>query len=468
MKTGAAFPSPAPYLWLFGLTSGTSGVYSCNHSPTCTSNGQWVGPLGSGSGSSCTGCADQALDNLAAVAIAAALTPSAGSALQLGYPLSAPQTLESDVNINGSSGAGSGNPSGVVNLNGGSGIASSVNGGKVNIAGGPGGNAGNGGDVDISGGAGADAGGSTVGNGGNINLIAGYSLSGGTGNGGNINLQAGLQSTSTSVTETWTNCTVWITCNWLLNGGTESLKLSTNGYYWAWVVAGVSQVTVTGCPTAMNGTYTVASVTTGGSGSTAYVILSWSNSGANLCGSPGSVTGTYGVSSGTAGQFVLGAGGAVLGSCTHPGGISFCSGTSGTPGEVDIDTFGSAGLLKVWNGNVWFGGILSTYNGIATVENGVPAERAEFNLAGTAQTANISGTLIASASGKYRIDASAVIKIAAAGGSPSSTLPALSVTYTDADTGGSVTQTITQTSSANTVGTISSGRCSSIPRPRAR
>jgi hypothetical protein len=93
----------------------------------------------------------------------------------------------------------------------------------------------------------------------------------------------------------------------------------------------------------------------------------------------------------------------------------------------------------------------------ATVEQGLVSEPVEFNNAGTAQTTNVSGTLISSAKGKYRINAWSVIKIAAGGGSPSSTLPSISVTYTDADAGVSVTQQISATSSANTVGTLTSG-----------
>jgi filamentous hemagglutinin len=467
VRSGPSFPSPAPYLYLFGLTSGSVGVYSCNHSPTCTTSGQWVGPIGSGGGGGgCSStCADTALDNLSNVAISALspLTPAAGFDLTIGYTISNPLTSPavSNINIFGSSSLGG--AVGAVNVAGGNGAnghgSPSNVGGKVNINGGPGGSTSNGGDVDIMGGIGADDTGTASGNGGNVVIAGGPTNANTTGDGGNVLIEGALPNTGTlSSSEGFSQCNSTLgagTCLWNISGGTETVTVATGSVYWGWVTAGVSSVTVSGSSglTSCNGTFTVQTVFTGAHSGQPYAQFTWPNAGtAGTCsGLTLQLNGTYSVNTGTPGVVQIAGGGATLISPPDTGGVEIYSGTPGTPGEIDLDTLGPSGVIKVI-------GVISNFGADgATVEQGVVSEPEEYNSASSAKTANVSGTLIASATGKYRINAWSIIKIAAAGGSPSSTLPSISVTYTDADAGISVTQQISATSSANTVGTLTSG-----------
>jgi hypothetical protein len=127
----------------------------------------------------------------------------------------------------------------------------------------------------------------------------------------------------------------------------------------------------------------------------------------------------------------------------------------------------TGGLFKILNGDVALQNLIATYNNIATVSNGVPAEYAKVDLTG--QTANIGATTLytvpASGVGMYRVSAYVVETTAA---SVSSTLPNVQIVYTDNDTNTVVTMDATpifgaagigQTGplTANTVGTASAG-----------
>ncbi len=95
-------------------------------------------------------------------------------------------------------------------------------------------------------------------------------------------------------------------------------------------------------------------------------------------------------------------------------------------------------LLIKANNNVDMAGLISKYNGITTVSNGVPSEVATVDLTG--QTANIGATTLyavpAGGGGMYRVTALVVLTTAA---SVSSTLPNVQITYTDVHTGGAIT-----------------------------
>jgi hypothetical protein len=103
-------------------------------------------------------------------------------------------------------------------------------------------------------------------------------------------------------------------------------------------------------------------------------------------------------------------------------------------------------------------GPVTTYNSIATVSGGVPAEYATVDL--TAQTAAVGTTTLyavpAAGAGQYRVSWDAKVTTAATTGSATSTLGALTIVYTDPD---SVVQTITCAAqiAAGTIATTSTG-----------
>lgn len=131
VRFGAALPSGASQWSIFTLTDGT-GLYQCQHNPTCTTSGQWVA-VGAGGGG---GGANVALSNLSGVAINAALAPGQGSSLALRGFNDDNTHPATNVTITGGAAGTSGNP-GNVTITGGTGSATSVAGGVVNIAGGP-------------------------------------------------------------------------------------------------------------------------------------------------------------------------------------------------------------------------------------------------------------------------------------------------------------------------------------------
>lgn len=129
-------------------------------------------------------------------------------------------------------------------------------------------------------------------------------------------------------------------------------------------------------------------------------------------------------------------------------------------GDVTITAGGLVSALANIPNNI-------TVNGIATVNNGVPAERAAITA--KAQSANIGAATLyavpATESGLFRVNAYVVLTTAA---SISSTLPNVQIIYTDNDTSGAITLDATpilgvagigQTGAltANTVGTAASG-----------
>lgn len=119
------------------------------------------------------------------------------------------------------------------------------------------------------------------------------------------------------------------------------------------------------------------------------------------------------------------------------------------------------------NGNIKILNLISTYNNITTVSNGVPSELAKIDSTGL--TANVGATLLyttpASGAGMYRVS---VLVVETTAGSLSSTLPNVQIVYTDNETGGAITIDATpilgiagigQTGAltADTVGTTSTG-----------
>lgn len=157
------------------------------------------------------------------------------------------------------------------------------------------------------------------------------------------------------------------------------------------------------------------------------------------------------------------AGGAIfVGSSAYAGVIGVAGAKS-----FQIATTNTVRFSVLSGGNIELTKLISSYNGIATVSNGVPAEYATIDTTGL--TANVGATTFyavpASGAGMYRVSAYVVETTA---GSISSTLPNVQVVYTDVDSNTSVTLDVTpvlgvagigQTGAltSNTVGTVSSG-----------
>lgn len=102
-------------------------------------------------------------------------------------------------------------------------------------------------------------------------------------------------------------------------------------------------------------------------------------------------------------------------------------------------------------------GTLSSYNGIALIGNGVPAEYAQINLAN--QNANITSTTLyavpAGGAGLYRVSCYAVVTTA---DGASSTLPNIGIGWTDNDSNVAVVaSTVTPTNTANAAGAFGPG-----------
>jgi hypothetical protein len=115
------------------------------------------------------------------------------------------------------------------------------------------------------------------------------------------------------------------------------------------------------------------------------------------------------------------------------------------------------GTMTVTGASTLAGGI-SSYNGVATVGNGVPAEYAQVNLVN--QNANISSTTayaVPSAQGGfYRVSCYAVVTTA---DGASSTLPNIGVGWTDSDSSVALLAgTVTSTNTANAAGAFSQGQ----------
>ena len=122
-------------------------------------------------------------------------------------------------------------------------------------------------------------------------------------------------------------------------------------------------------------------------------------------------------------------------------------------GDVSLSKDSSDNLS--WPNSISIGTKVSSYNGISTVSNGIPSELATIDATGQ-NAAIATATLYAvpsSGAGQYLLTWNA--KVTAAAG-VSSTLGALTITYTDPD---SVAQTITAAAqiSAGTIATTSTG-----------
>jgi hypothetical protein len=191
---GSALPSGAEEWSFFTLTDGT-GLYQCQHSPYCTTAGQWVA-IG-GSGGTCSGtCANLALSNLSDVAIAVPIESAAGYSLYLVTP-----------NDNGSAGAHS------IEINSGTGGAIGGGGLIQIVAGGAGSSTSAGGEIDvISGGGGASTspggpilietgGGGLNAASGTISIATGNASYAGHGASGNVVIATGLGTSATGYIE---------------------------------------------------------------------------------------------------------------------------------------------------------------------------------------------------------------------------------------------------------------------------
>lgn len=107
------------------------------------------------------------------------------------------------------------------------------------------------------------------------------------------------------------------------------------------------------------------------------------------------------------------------------------------PAAENYSLYAAGTAQSYLNGPLTLGNLLTKYNGIATVSNGIPAEYATIDLTG--QTDSIGGTpiYVVPTDGQYRLSWNA--KITTAGG-VSSTIGPLSVFYTDPD---GITQNVT-------------------------
>lgn len=99
----------------------------------------------------------------------------------------------------------------------------------------------------------------------------------------------------------------------------------------------------------------------------------------------------------------------------------------------------------------------ASFNGVATVGNGLPALYAKLDA--TAQVANIAAQTLyavpAGSSGLYKV--SAYIVVTSAG--TTSTLPSIVITWNDADTGQAQSITLTPTNSGNALTTYQQATC---------
>ena len=131
----------------------------------------------------------------------------------------------------------------------------------------------------------------------------------------------------------------------------------------------------------------------------------------------------------------------------------FSDAGTGTNKFIGINSPFSVG--NNWQGPQLLAGLITKYNNIATVSNGVPSELATVDL--TAQTAAVGTTTLYSVpstgAGQYRLSWDAKVTTAAG---TSSTLGALTIVYTDPD---GVVQTITApaTVPAGTIATTNAG-----------
>lgn len=125
------------------------------------------------------------------------------------------------------------------------------------------------------------------------------------------------------------------------------------------------------------------------------------------------------------------------------------------PSVHSNDTYGSSGLVMGRsNLGLILGKPIITYNGLTTVGNGVPSELAQISL--TAQTALIAATTLYTplASGKFRI--SAYLKVTTVAGT-SSTLGAVTITFTDPTDSVAQSQVIQMQTEAGASATTNAG-----------
>ena len=132
---------------------------------------------------------------------------------------------------------------------------------------------------------------------------------------------------------------------------------------------------------------------------------------------------------------------------------------AGTLGVTGLSTLGSASVTgaTTLTGAVIQGAKTTTYNNIATVQGGIPSEVASITTTGL--TANVGNSTLyvvpATAAFLYRFSCQSVITTA---GSSSSTLPAVKVVFTNAESSVTgISPSVCATSTSNTVGTVAQG-----------
>lgn len=131
---------------------------------------------------------------------------------------------------------------------------------------------------------------------------------------------------------------------------------------------------------------------------------------------------------------------------------------TGTANQIAI-TNGAGSITASLPNTLAIPGTVSSVNGVAGVNNGVGVIVASFIFA--AQTANLATstayTVPAGQSGWYRLHARTVVTTPASGGTPSSTLPNMTVSYTDSDSNGTPSANLGATSTGNTTSTWAQG-----------
>jgi hypothetical protein len=151
------------------------------------------------------------------------------------------------------------------------------------------------------------------------------------------------------------------------------------------------------------------------------------------------------------------AGRILLSDASYAGSINAVSNSGGVSAALNSNASAAFRIVKTSDGVnftqilvVNNSGVVSLYNGINTAGNGMAAIYGVADLTG--KTSNQSGTLLTpSASGLYRVSVHTAVTTAA---STSSTLPSLTIGWTDPDSGVSQTLQVTPTSAGNTTKTL--------------
>lgn len=162
---------------------------------------------------------------------------------------------------------------------------------------------------------------------------------------------------------------------------------------------------------------------------------------ASGAGTGGAVNVTAGNGGNLHGGFVVITGGNGTANNANGGNVTLAPGTANGSG-----TAGTIGLL----------GVVSNYNNVATVGNGVPSEYGKGDATG--QTANVGVTNLytvpSTGAGMYRVSCYVIVTTAA---TTSSTLPSCNLIWTDNDNSNNQSANVTATQTGNTVTTYGQG-----------